>query len=97
MNPMPQPLADRALALTRRQFLGRGGTGLGVAALAGLLEGDGARAATSSLVSASAGMPRLPGLPHHAPKARRIIYLFQNGAPTHVDLFDYKRQGFDGI
>ena len=87
---MPQPLADRALALTRRQFLGRGGTGLGVAALAGLLEGDGARAATSSLVSASAGMPRLPGLPHHAPKARRIIYLFQNGAPTHVDLFDYK-------
>lgn len=90
MNPMPQPLADRALALTRRQFLGRGGTGLGVAALAGLLEGDGARAATSSLVSASAGMPRLPGLPHHAPKARRIIYLFQNGAPTHVDLFDYK-------
>src|SRR5207302_7082302 len=30
------------------------------------------------------------GLPHHAPKARRVIYLMQTGAPTHVDLFDYK-------
>ena len=29
-------------------------------------------------------------LPHFAPKAKRIIYLFQNGAPSHVDLFDYK-------
>src|SRR3954447_23438759 len=29
-------------------------------------------------------------LPHFAPKAKRVIYLFQNGAPTHVDLFDYK-------
>ncbi|MBL9172700.1 MAG: DUF1501 domain-containing protein [Verrucomicrobiales bacterium] len=87
---MPQPMADRALALTRRQFLGRGGTGLGLAALAGLLEGDGARAASPASASAPGGMPRLPGLPHHAPKARRIIYLFQNGAPTHVDLFDYK-------
>jgi hypothetical protein len=32
----------------------------------------------------------LSGLPHFAPKAKRVIYLFQNGAPTHVDLFDYK-------
>eukprot|EP01031_Cornospumella_fuschlensis_P004918 gene4918-6152_t len=32
----------------------------------------------------------LPGLPHFAPKAKRVIYLFQNGAPSHVDLFDYK-------
>ncbi len=32
----------------------------------------------------------LPELPHFAPKAKRVIYLFQNGAPTHVDLFDYK-------
>jgi hypothetical protein len=35
-------------------------------------------------------MPGLPGLPHFAPKAKRVIYLFQNGAPTHVELFDYK-------
>ncbi len=32
----------------------------------------------------------LPGVPHFAPKAKRVIYLFQNGAPSHVDLFDYK-------
>ena len=32
----------------------------------------------------------LPGLPHFAPKAKHVIYLFQNGAPTHVELFDYK-------
>src|SRR5205814_8597539 len=32
----------------------------------------------------------LPGLPHFAPKAKRVIYMFQNGAPSHVDLFDYK-------
>ncbi|RZL17830.1 MAG: DUF1501 domain-containing protein, partial [Pedobacter sp.] len=32
----------------------------------------------------------LAGLPHFAPKAKRIIYLFQNGAPSQLDLFDYK-------
>jgi hypothetical protein len=35
-------------------------------------------------------MGALPGLPHFAAKARRVIYLFQNGAPSHVDLYDYK-------
>jgi hypothetical protein len=66
-----------ALALTRRQFVG-GATGtLGLAALASLL-GD-RRAAAS-----------LPDLPHFTPKVRRVIYLMQTGAPSHVDLFDYK-------
>src|SRR6266545_1820853 len=32
----------------------------------------------------------LPGLPHFAPKAKRVIYLFQHGAPSQLDLFDYK-------
>ena len=32
----------------------------------------------------------MAGLPHFAPKAKRIIYLFQNGAPSQLDLFDYK-------
>jgi len=32
----------------------------------------------------------LPGVPHHAPRAKRLIYLFMNGAPSHVELFDYK-------
>ena len=34
--------------------------------------------------------PALPGLPHFAPKARRLIYLFMNGAPSQIDLWDYK-------
>jgi hypothetical protein len=64
---------------TRRQFLTTAGTGVGLAALASLLEKDG-RADTGGIA----------GLPHFAPKAKRVIYLLQNGAPSHVDLFDHK-------
>jgi hypothetical protein len=72
------PIPEYSLHLTRRQLLG-GATGtLGLAALAGLL-GDG-----------RAGAQTLPGLPHFPPKVRRVIYLMQTGAPSHVDLFDYK-------
>jgi hypothetical protein len=60
---------------------------VGVAALASLLGRDSAGASESGVV---AGSPGLPGLPHLAPRAKRVIYLFQNGAPTHVDLFDWK-------
>jgi len=75
-----QPLHERHLGLTRRQLLG-GATGtLGLAALATLF---GRRAAANP----QAG---LQGLPHFAPKVRRVIYLMQTGAPSHVDLFDYK-------
>ena len=52
----------------------------------GSLGRDGLAAATAGR-SAVGG---LPGLPHFAPKAKHVIYLFQNGAPTHVELFDYK-------
>ncbi len=68
-------------AVTRRTFLRQSGGGIGMAALGGLL-------AKSSTVNASASM--LAGLPHHAPKAKRIIYLFQSGAPSQMDLFDPK-------
>ena len=67
-----------ALALTRRQLFGRTATGIGVAALASLLEPK---------LFAAAG---LPGLPHFAPKAKRVIFLHQSGAPSQMDLFDYK-------
>jgi hypothetical protein len=72
--------------LTRRQFLGRNATGVGAAALATLLQRD-LSAGSSDAATRIGG---LPSLPHFAPKAKRIIYLFQNGAPTHVDLFDWK-------
>lgn len=70
-------------ALTRRAFFRRSGISLGAMALGSLL-GGGSRA---SAAAASTGM--LNPL-HHAPKAKRVIYLFQSGAPSHIDLFDYK-------
>jgi hypothetical protein len=65
---------------TRRYFFGRTATGIGIAALACLLDGD--------LKAAVAG--GLDGLPHHKPTAKRVIYLFQSGGPSQMELFDYK-------
>ncbi len=65
----------------RRQFLTRSGVGLGSLALATLLGRDQARADDSAAQL---------GLPHFAAKAKRVIYLFQSGAPSQMDLFDYK-------
>jgi hypothetical protein len=64
--------------LTRRHFLGR--TATGIAALATLLQNE-------AQASASGG---LPGFPNFPPKAKRVIYLFQSGAPSQMELFDYK-------
>ncbi len=72
--------------LNRRQFLGRGGLGIGVAALASLLDPR-PRSAESHSALDTGG---LVGLPHHAPTARRVIFLFQSGAPSQLDLFDPK-------
>ncbi|HCE03331.1 MAG TPA: sulfatase, partial [Acidobacteria bacterium] len=73
--------------LARRRFLELAGTGIGSAALASLF-GQDLLAQTPG--AASAGVGALPGLPHHAPKAKRIIYLFQSGAPSQHELWDYK-------
>jgi hypothetical protein len=72
------PLRDGRLLLTRRHFFGLTSTGIGTAALASLLSQD---------ARAEGG---LPGLPHFPAKAKRVIYLFQHGAPSQLDLFDYK-------
>ena len=69
------------LELTRRHFFSRSAHGLGVAALGNLLAND---------LPAADDRPGLPGLPHLAPKAKRIIYLFQSGGPSQMDLFDPK-------
>lgn len=86
------PLLDHQRHLTRRTFFGKAATGVGTAALAWLLRRDGLGASPSgpALPTAPSGAAGALGLPHFAPRAKRIIYLFQNGAPTHVDLFDYK-------
>jgi hypothetical protein len=75
---MPNLLAETAANVTRRQFFASSAIGIGSAALASLLADD-ARAAGGQ-----------SGLPHHPPKAKRVIYLFMNGAPPHLDTFDYK-------
>jgi len=70
----------------RRQFLGRAATGIGTAALSSLLP---AAAAADPLPVAQPSVTQ--SLAHHfAPKAKSVIYLFMAGAPSHVDLFDYK-------
>jgi hypothetical protein len=77
------PLQEHVQLLTRRHFFGRTALGLGTAALASLLP----RPAAAAETSPTGG---LPGLPHFAPKAKRAIYLFTNGGPSQMDLFDYK-------
>ncbi len=88
------PFTENKLHVTRREFFGRGAMGIGTAALSALFSKDGgisrAAAATATAVVGATGVRGLPDLPHFAPKAKRVIYLFQNGAPTHVDLFDFK-------
>ena len=71
--------------LTRRQLFGRGASGLGLAALSSLLGSD--SLAAPKLPPSKAG---LPGLPHFQPRAKRVIFLCQSGAPSQVDLFDPK-------
>lgn len=63
---------------TRRQMLARCGTGVGMLGLSSLLQ--------SQKLSANNQV----GLTHFAPKAKRVIFLFMNGAPSHVDTFDHK-------
>lgn len=81
------PRLEQALHVNRREFFGRAAGGIGTVALASLLakEGLGADKAT-----ARERVGGLPGVPHFPAKAKRVIYLFQNGAPSHVELFDYK-------
>ena len=87
---MMDPILEHKLHINRRQFFGRCATGIGTAALATILNRD-ARAATRD-------DPLSPKSSHFAPKAKRVIYLHQSGAPSQLDLFDYKpamREMFD--
>lgn len=63
--------------ISRRTFLGQSSGGLGAIALGSLL-GENANGAA------------ITDFPHYAPKAKRVIYLFMSGGPSHIDLFDYK-------
>ena len=86
MNLNHELRAEYARLITRRWFFRQCGVGLGSIALASLLEPAKALGATV----AKAADPLAPHLPHFKPKAKRIIYLFMGGAPSQLDLFDYK-------
>lgn len=75
------PFSESALRMTRRHFFGRSATGIGTAALASLLN--------PSLFAATHDRGVM-GQPHRPPRAKRVIYLFMSGAPSQMDLFDYK-------
>ena len=81
-------IAQFSAAMTRRQFFRRGSAGIaiGIPALATLLGDDGF--ATDSATDPKTG--GLAGLPHFPPRAKRVIFLHQSGAPSQMELFDYK-------
>ncbi len=76
-------LNDHLFAENRRHFFARGSQALGLAALAGLLQ-------ESKAADVPAGTPELSGFPDLPVKAKRIIYMFQSGAPSQLDLFEHK-------
>src|SRR3954467_4704595 len=74
-------------AITRRYFFRECGVGVGALALATLLRNNDVYAAQAQALATN---PLAPRAPHFAPKAKRVIYLFQAGAPSQLDLFDFK-------
>src|SRR6185503_16603517 len=80
---MEKEILEKGLNMNRRRFLSRMSLGIGSVALGSLLVPGLFSRGKEEEILASA-------LPHFAPKAKRIIYLFQNGAPSQLDLFDDK-------
>ncbi len=87
MKPKP-PDPISALGITRRYFFRECGVGLGKIALASLLTD--AFAPRLFAAAARTANPMAPRPPHFQPKAKRVIHLFMAGAPSQLDLFDYK-------
>lgn len=75
---------------SRRQFLGRASLGLGSAALAALMGETMNESAVAGEVLHGQSRSGLGDVPHFTPRVKRVIYLMQSGAPSHVDLFDRK-------
>ena len=81
-------LEQHRVLMARRHFFSQCGVSLGAAALAALLGEKGFAAEADTAGKSEAG--GLPGLPHFAAKAKRVIYLFQSGGPSQLELFDSK-------
>ncbi|MEE2641044.1 MAG: DUF1501 domain-containing protein [Planctomycetota bacterium] len=85
------PIREAELIETRRHFFGKAAGGMGSVALASLLNPEllaGAPARPAAIPPSTA--TGIDGLPHFAPKAKRVIYLFMSGAPSQLDMWDYK-------
>jgi uncharacterized protein DUF1501 len=94
MSATDPPESPEALEASRRWFLSQCGVGLGAVALNHLL----ARGGFAAPAEGPAAGPLAPKPPHFAPKAKSVIFLFMAGAPSHLEMFDYKPQlaKFDG-
>ena len=82
------PIRESKLIETRRHFFGRSAAGIGTAALSSLLN-ENVRATTAA-DGTNPQLGGIPGVPHFAAKAKRVIYLFMSGAPSQLDMWDYK-------
>ncbi|MDB5357065.1 MAG: hypothetical protein JWN24_3518 [Phycisphaerales bacterium] len=85
---MPHKPDPQNLFMTRRQMLQKCGMGMGALMLGNML--NGATAAQAAQASAASLNPLTPRFPQFAGKAKRVIHLFMNGGPSHVDTFDPK-------
>jgi len=85
MNPLEQYQQQ----LTRRHFFSRSASGLGSAALASLLNRSAFASEPEATSPSASGQPAIP---HFAPTAKRVIFLFQSGGPSQFETFDYKPQ-----
>ncbi|HVW96375.1 MAG TPA: DUF1501 domain-containing protein [Mucilaginibacter sp.] len=80
---MENEILQHRLNINRRKFLSKLSLGIGSVALGSLLIPD-------LFSGPDSGADFIPGIPHFAPKAKRVIYLFQDGAPSQLESFDYK-------
>lgn len=80
------PFAQYQQAITRRHFFGQAASGVSLAALASLLQAEEQKQAPREVVPGALKELHVPA------KAKRVIYLFMSGGPSHIDLFDYKPQ-----
>ena len=87
MNHEAELRLEAAKLISRRWFFRDCGVGLGSLALASLLRDERLLAGTPPAANED---PLVPKLPHFAAKAKRVIYLFMAGAPSQLDLFDFK-------
>src|SRR5262245_48424439 len=89
-DPNPKSKIQNLKSETRRHFFGQCGVGVGAIALNTLLQRDGIAAPAAPKVRLDPANPLAPRPPHFAPKVKNVIYLFMPGAPSQLELFDYK-------